>query len=76
MPEGKRLEELSRIVGCDLYDYFELLKNVGYECAGAVQIIPKGQNQGNINSFKSVTNDELYEIITKNQYFGNIEDEF
>lgn len=76
LPEGKRLEDLSRIVGCDLYDYFKLLKNVGYECAGAIQIIPEDFTFKNNRSLQQITSDELHEIIINNQYFGNIDDEF
>lgn len=40
LPEGERLARLAKELKVDSYDYFNLLKEVGWECAGAVVITP------------------------------------
>lgn len=76
LPEGHRLEELAKLLSCDIFDYFEILKNVGYECAGAVQVIPEKDISASDTTLLKVTDEDLYKIIINNQYFGYIDDEF
>lgn len=76
LPEGRRLEELAKLLSCDIFDYFEILKNVGYECAGAVQVIPEKDISASDTALLKVTDEDLYKIIINNQYFGYIDDEF
>lgn len=42
LPEGDRLTRLCRELHCAPDDYFHLLEKIGWECAGAVAIMPSG----------------------------------
>lgn len=42
LPEGGRLERICRELHCSAYDYFGILEQIGWECAGAVSIRAKG----------------------------------
>ena len=42
LPEGGRLERICRELRCSDYDYFGILEQIGWECAGAVSIREKG----------------------------------
>lgn len=66
LPEGERLVLLSRIFNCREDDYFTMLSNVGYECAGAVQIVPEGKSCFADSEFKLINEDKLLEIFNDN----------
>ena len=42
LPEGGRLERICRELRCSEFDYFGILEQIGWECAGAVSIRTKG----------------------------------
>ena len=42
LPENDRLTELCRFYGVSQDNYFDVLREVGWECAGAVSILPEG----------------------------------
>ena len=41
LPEGERLSAIARTIGCDETDYISILRQIGWECAGAVSIRPE-----------------------------------
>lgn len=41
LPEDARLDELRRFYGIAEGDYFGLLAQIGWECAGAVEVVPR-----------------------------------
>lgn len=45
LPEGKRLESVCREIGCSTADYYQVLSEIGWECAGAVSIVPSGASE-------------------------------
>ncbi len=42
LPEGERRVQACRQLGTDPYDWIGLLSEIGWECAGAVQVFPEG----------------------------------
>ncbi len=59
LPEGERLEALSREVGCAQSDYVGLLSEVGWECAGAVSIVDPARAYSTSESIQSLSQAEL-----------------
>ncbi|MBR3257786.1 MAG: HipA domain-containing protein [Eggerthellaceae bacterium] len=43
LPEGRRRDEVCRNLGIDTNDWVGLLAEIGWECAGAVKVIPEGE---------------------------------
>jgi serine/threonine-protein kinase HipA len=43
LPEGPTLDEMARLVGAPRADTYEILSQFGRDCAGAVAIIPEGE---------------------------------
>lgn len=46
LPEGARLDKLCREIGCKTSDYYTILAEVGWECAGAVCITGSTDGSG------------------------------
>lgn len=42
LPEDSRLEEARRFYGIDGESYLDVLREIGWECAGAVSVLPEG----------------------------------
>lgn len=45
LPEGERLERICRQLSCHPSDYLSVLAEIGWECAGAVSIVPHGSSE-------------------------------
>lgn len=61
LPEDARLVEISRFFGLESTDWFTVLGQVGWECAGAVSVMPNTVTKRNENCgrIKSISIDEL-----------------
>ncbi|MBC2890054.1 type II toxin-antitoxin system HipA family toxin [Gordonibacter massiliensis (ex Traore et al. 2017)] len=60
LPEDTRLNELRRFFGISSGSYLDLLREVGWECAGAVKVVPTGAvNSGESGSTIRLDEEEL-----------------
>ena len=66
LPEGDQLQEMCRFYGIAQSDFFSLLSKIGWECAGAVAVLPEGQPQAYIHEddYQVITTDELAVRLT------------
>lgn len=74
LPEGERLKLLSKMLNCRDDDYFTMLSNIGYECAGAVQIIPEGKSCVAPGEYKIIDEDQLLKIFSDNMLINTSND--
>ena len=63
LPEGDRLTRLCRELQCAPGDYYRLLEEVGWECAGAVSIVPEGCSDPASTSVTALSDIELAERL-------------
>ena len=60
LPENARLLEICRVLRLDPADWFAVLAEIGWECAGAVSVFPEGQSfLGREEGFRKVSKEEL-----------------
>lgn len=62
LPEEARLDEVRRRFGLQTGNYLDLLREVGWECAGAVQLAPVGADE-RPGSLQLLTDNELAERL-------------
>ena len=59
LPEGGRLERICREFRCSEFDYFGILEQIGWECAGAVSIRAKGFEPSSAEKPVTLSEDDL-----------------
>ena len=64
LPEGDRRDRACRRLGLDPLDWIGLLSEIGWECAGAVQVFSGDAGPGHTGSYESVDSARLAELLT------------
>ncbi len=64
LPEGERRSLTCRELGIDPYDWVGLLSEIGWECAGAVQVFPEGKALNHDCGLVHLSDSELAEKLT------------
>lgn len=59
LPEGPRRDEVCRSLGISPYDWMGLLAEIGWECAGAVRVFPRGCARGSSPRYREISKEEL-----------------
>lgn len=59
LPEGERRDRACRQLGVNRYDWIGLLAEIGWECAGAVQIFPEGGKVACLASYEPLALGDL-----------------
>lgn len=59
LPEGPRRDETCRKLGISPYDWIGLLAEIGWECAGAVQVFTQGEAEQHGAAYRPIGFDEL-----------------
>ncbi len=59
LPEGDRRDRVCRRLGLDPYDWVGLLAEIGWECAGAVQVFSEGEAREHDGSYAPLNSDGL-----------------
>lgn len=72
LPEGPVREHVSKKLGISIDNDFELLSRIGGECAGALWIGPLNPPPLAEQRYKSISKDELHDLITKAGVFSSI----
>lgn len=73
LPEGERRERICGSLGLSAYDWFGLLGEIGWECAGAVQVVPPKGMQGYAGSYVPVGPRELARRLNNGVSWREIE---
>lgn len=63
LPEGDRLERLCRTLNCAPSDYMAILEEIGWECAGAISLLPKDAELPKHSSLTLLSDVELADIL-------------
>lgn len=64
LPEGGRRTELCRELGIDPYDWFGLLGEIGWECAGAVRVFPDGEKREHKEAYVTISPADLAQRLS------------
>ncbi len=59
LPEGERKDQLCQKLGLNRNDWIGLLAEIGWECAGAVQVFPEGAALSRDAAYLPLSQDEL-----------------
>lgn len=59
LPEGPRRDAICRRLEIDPYDWIGLLGEIGWECAGAVQVFPEGRRDDAPAGYEELNRSEL-----------------
>lgn len=59
LPEGERRDRICKSFGLDSFDWIGLLGEIGWECAGAVQVVFEGELRSRDGSYAAVDSAEL-----------------
>lgn len=59
LPEGPRRDEVCRSLGISPYDWMGLLAEIGWECAGAVRVFPRGRARSSSPRYREISKEEL-----------------
>ena len=70
LPEGERLERLCRQLSCHPGDYMEILAEIGWECAGAVSVVPQGCTENRPAEYESLDWDQLGSKINELPWYS------
>jgi len=62
LPDGPLREEAARIHGVSPTDLFALLGAIGWECAGAISVLPEGRRPAS-GSYRHLSDDELWQRL-------------
>lgn len=60
LPEGSRLDEARRFFAVESDDYFDVLGKIGWECAGAVEVVPPDVAPGRLGGFRERGSDDAH----------------
>ncbi len=64
LPEGERRDRVCRQLGLASGDWLGLLAQIGWECAGAVQVFPEGESRGHSGSYLPIDQAALAEKLS------------
>ena len=64
LPEGGRRDRACRRLGLDSLDWVGLLSEIGWECAGAVQVFPEGGAAAHSGSYEPVAYADLAALLS------------
>lgn len=64
LPEGQRRDDICRSLGVSPYDWIGLLSEIGWECAGAVQVFPEGSAACHVGGYRKVGVSNLAEKLS------------
>lgn len=59
LPEGPRRDTICKNLGVNPYDWMGLLAEIGWECAGSVQVFSHGSAKTHPASYREISNKEL-----------------
>ncbi len=59
LPEGQRRDGICRQLGIAPHDWLSLLSQIGWECAGAVQVLPEAETGKHAGSYAKLNAQEL-----------------
>lgn len=59
LPEGQRRDDICRQLGIAPHDWLSILSQIGWECAGAVQVLPEAETGKRIGSYAKLNVQEL-----------------
>lgn len=59
LPEGSRRDETCKSLNLSPYDWIGLLAEIGWECAGAVQVFARGEANNHPPSYRKISETEL-----------------
>lgn len=65
LPEGEMLDQLCASIGCSPYDYFGILRQVGFECVGAVCVCPRDSRTADYVRPNPICDEELIQILNE-----------
>lgn len=65
LPESELRQIIAKKLGLSEQNDFALLEAVGGECAGAVSLLPEGQQPAGVGSYKKLDDDQLNELIAE-----------
>ncbi len=65
LPESELRRAIARKLGLSESNDFALLEAVGGECAGAVSLLPEGTRPTGEQSYRSLTDDQLNELVNE-----------
>ena len=63
LPEGDRRDRACRKLGINPFDWVGLLSEIGWECAGAVQVFPEGAAAVREGSYEPIAAGSLVELL-------------
>lgn len=63
LPEGDRRDRACKRLGVDPFDWVGLLSEIGWECAGAVQVFPEGEAGAHGGSYEPVAPVDLAVLL-------------
>ncbi len=69
LPEATAREAICRGLGISIDNDFELLKAIGGECAGALQIIPNGVTNNESRGYQKIETEDLHNAVRSRQTF-------
>lgn len=64
LPEGGRRDRACRRLGLDPLDWVGLLSEIGWECAGAVQVFPDGGPDVHASSYELIARADLVALLS------------
>lgn len=64
LPEGPRRDAICKNLGINPYDWMGLLAEIGWECAGSVQIFSHGSAKTHPASYHEISSEELAERLS------------
>lgn len=64
LPEGPRRDEICKNLNLSPYDWIGLLAEIGWECAGAVQVFSRGEAKNHPPSYRKISETELAESLS------------
>lgn len=64
LPEGGRRDRACRRLGLDSLDWVGLLSEIGWECAGAVQVFPEGRTAVHSGSYEPISQADLAALLS------------
>ena len=73
LPEGQRLQAISRHIGCDEGDYVSILRRIGWECAGAVSICEEGFDVSEAGEPRTLSASELATKLVELPTYGGVD---
>ncbi|MBQ9007248.1 MAG: HipA domain-containing protein [Atopobiaceae bacterium] len=73
LPEGERLSAIARTIGCDEADYVSILRQIGWECAGAVSIRPERLEPPVVGGSTILLSKELAQKLRDLPTYGGID---